>query len=362
MPFARQHKVGSTCWAFGWSIRQWHPVRARKLIARFCVLAAFATSLAACASGEHSIDYYDEQAADPLVRKVCEPAGNNFYYRRIPGPAVLHTVDAAPDRLADGWTVSTLQEEGFDPEAIDTLLQAVEKGDFPSIDSILIARNGKLVLEAYFNGFNRENKHRIYSATKSFTSALVGIAIDKGLITDINQPVSSYFPDYWSKIKNGGALKNNLTLAHLLTMTAGVDWGAVRKVSDERMDVVKYSSDWIKTTLDLPIARAPGTQFDYDSSNTFLIGQIIARAAGESLFAFSKKHLFDPLGVTQFCFLVNLNGQATTQNGLILHPRDMLKFGQIFLDGGVWNGRRIISEQWVADSTRRHLRGQPETS
>ncbi len=138
-------------------------------------------------------------------------------------------------------------------------------------------------------------------------------------------------------------------------MTAGVDWGAVRKVSDERMDVVKYSSDWIKTTLDLPIARAPGTQFDYDSSNTFLIGQIIARAAGESLFAFSKKHLFDPLGVTQFCFLVNLNGQATTQNGLILHPRDMLKFGQIFLDGGVWNGRRIISEQWVADSTRRHL-------
>ena len=113
---------------------------------------------------------------------------------------MLHAVHAAPDKLADGWTVSTLQEEGFHPEVIDELLQAVEKGDFRSIDSLLIARNGKLVLEAYFNGFNRENKHRIYSATKSFASALVGIDIDKGLITDINQPVSSYFPDYWSKI------------------------------------------------------------------------------------------------------------------------------------------------------------------
>ena len=144
MPFARQHKFRSTCRAFGWSTLQWHPVRAGKLIARFYVLAALATSLAACSSSEHSRDYYDEQAIDPFVKKVCEPAGNNFYYRRLPGPAVLHAVGVAPDKLADGWTVSTLQEEGFDPEVIDKLLQAVEKGDFPNLDSILIARNGKL--------------------------------------------------------------------------------------------------------------------------------------------------------------------------------------------------------------------------
>lgn len=254
---------------------------------------------------------------------------------------MLHAVGVAPDKLADGWTVSTLQEEGFDPEVIDKLLQAVEKGDFPNLDSILIARNGKLVLEAYFNGFNRENKHRIYPATKSFASALVGIAIDKGLITDINQPVSSYFPDYWSKIENSGALKNNLTLAHLLTMTAGVDLSPVWKDDDRRMNAVKYSSDWVKSKLDFPIARLPGTQFDYDSSNTFLIGQIIARAAEEPLFAFSKKHLFGPLGITHFCFLENLKGQVVPNNGLILRPRDM--FSSPARHVGVWQaffGRR----------------------
>jgi len=346
---------GSACMGFGWSPCQLHPVSASKLFVHIFVLAAIAVGLAACNSSKRSVDYYDKQATDPYVIKVCEPDENNFYYSRIPGPAVLHAVGVAPDKLADGWTVSTLEKEGIDPEVIDELLQAAENGEFPNVDSILIARNGKLVLEAYFNGFDREKKHRIYSATKSFASALVGIAIDKGLITDINQPVSSYFPDYWPEIENGGALKNSLTLAHLLTMTAGVDLKPVWKNDDQRNNVIKYSSDWVKTKLDFPITRQPGTQFDYDSSNTFLIGQIVARVAEEPLLAFSKKHLFDPLGISHYCNLENLNGQAIPNNGLILRSRDMLKFGQLYLDDGVWNGRRIISEQWVADSTRRHI-------
>ena len=349
----RVARKGSACMEFGWPPGRPHRISACKLFVHIFVLAAIAVGLAACSSSEHPVDYYDKQAVDPYVKTVCEPAGNTFYYSRIPRPAVLHSVDVAPDKLTDGWAVSTLDKQGIDPEAIDKLLQAAVKGEFPNVDSILIARNGKLVLEAFFNGFDREKKHRIYSATKSFASALVGIAIDKGLITDINQPVSSYFPDYWPEIENGGALKNSLTLAHLLTMTAGVDLKPVWKIDEQRNNAVKYSSDWVKTKLDFPIARQPGTQFDYDSTNTFLIGQIVARAAGEPLFSFAKKHLFDPLDISHYCYLENLDGQAIPNNGLILRSRDMLKFGQLYLDGGIWNGQRIISKQWVTDSTRR---------
>jgi CubicO group peptidase (beta-lactamase class C family) len=324
-------------------------------VARLVFLAAVATGLAACSSSEPSLDDYEEQSKDPYVTEVCQPAGNNFSYNRPPGPAVLHAVGDAPDQLTDGWAVSTHTAEGINPEVIDDMLLAIGKGDFPSLDSILIARNGKLVLEAYFNGFNRESKHRIYSATKSFASAMVGIAMDKGLITDINQPVSSYFPDYWAKIKNASAFKNELTLLHLLTMTAGVDLDLDRYDVHQRMDIVKYSSDWIKTKLDLPITHPPGSRFDYDSANSFLIGQIVARAAKEPFMTFTRKHLFDPLDISDYCYLENLAGQVPTNNGLILRPRDMLKFGQLYQDRGVWRGQRIISEKWVAQSTSKHL-------
>ena len=292
------------------------------------------------------------------IGQFCEPPGT-----KREGPqgeaSVLHPLDAPPEKLEDGWPVSTLAAEGFDPKPIGEMLRAVEAGEYTKLDSILIARNGKLVLEAYFNGYDRETKHDTRSAFKSFTSALVGIAIDKGLIEGIEQPMSAFFPDYWPDLRNDPEKKSRITLAHLLTMTPGFEAEENFGVGPFQEDEMNRSDDWYRFTLDLPMAWKPGTQYAYNTPTTVLLGGVIAHAAGEPVPAFAKTHLFAPLGITDYCWTLTPKGRAMTGGNFFIRPRDMLKFGQLFLDGGVWHGQRLVSESWVRESTRRHLEAAP---
>lgn len=271
------------------------------------------------------------------------------------GPSFLHSVEVQPTRLDDGWPVSTLQAEGFNHQTIGEMLRAIDAGEYTKLDSILIARNGKLVLEAYFNGFTRDSKHDMQSVTKSFTSALVGIAVDKSMIANVDAPISSYFRDYWPGITNDVDKKRRITLANLLTMSTGFDaeesWG----IGPKRVRAMRQSPDWIKYVLDLPMASEPGARFSYNSATTFLIGRVVARASGEPLPVFSRKHLFEPLDITDCCWSLTPHRRALTNSAFFMRPRDMLKFGQLYLDGGVWRGRRVISQRWIAESTRARL-------
>ena len=272
-----------------------------------------------------------------------------------PGPAVLHPVDSAPERLDDGWPVSTLETEGIRSGLIDQALSAIRDGDFPKLDGLLIAHGGKLVLEAYFNGFHREAKHDTRSAFKSVTSALLGIAVDKGLIADVEEPLSAYFQDYWPAIDHDLDRKGRITLAHMLTMTPGFDaeenWGR----GPDREMAMWRSADWIGYSLGLPMAYEPGRQFSYNSSTTFLLGQVVERAAGMPLQDFARSNLFEPLGILDYCWTLSTKGRAVAQGSFFMRPRDMLKLGQLFLDRGLWHGRRLISEDWVEVSTRHQV-------
>ena len=276
--------------------------------------------------------------------QVCEPPG----LRMDPvdaGPAILHSVDVAPARLDDGWPVSTLRAEGFDPLPVGEMIRAVAAGEFTEVDSILVARNGKLVLEAYFNGYDRDTPHETMSAFKSFTSTLVGIAIDQGLIADVNQPISGFFPGRWPDIKADAEQKSGITLAHLLTMRSGF----------RQEPGLDESEDWYAFALGLPMDSAPGTRFAHNDANSILIGGIIAQAAGEPVPTFARRTLFEPLGMTNYCWTLTPAGQAMTDGNFYIRPRDMLKLGQLYSNRGVWNGRRIVSEHWVTDSTRARI-------
>ena len=235
------------------------------------------------------------------------------------------------------------------------MLRAVEAGDFTKVDSILIARNGKLVLEAYFNGFDHDTKHDTRSSFKSITSILVGIAVDKGMIASLDQPVSDFFPDYWQGLRNDPGKKNGITLAHLLTMTPGFDaeegWG----VGPFREDDMSASDDWYRFALDMPMAQEPGLQFSYNTPSTVLLGGVIRHAAKRPVPAFAKTHLFEPLGITDYCWTLTAKGRAMTGGNFFIRPRDMLKLGQLMLDRGVWGAQRIVSESWVDESTRHHF-------
>ena len=301
-----------------------------------------------------SSEEVERRTAVREVYLLCEPGGSALAPPHARS-AEVHDLNLAPEGLADDVPVSTLQEEGIDPGPIRDMLLTILSGHYTKLDSVLIARNGNLVLEAYFNGFDRETKHDMRSAFKSVTSILAGIAIDKGLIADPNQSISGFFPDYWPRIEDGVAWKDRITLRHLLTMTPGFDAEETAGIGPNREEEMFQSEDWVAFSLNLPMAREPGTRFSYNSSSTFLIGEIVARVAGEPLPTFAKTNLFLPLGITDYCWTMTARGQAVAQGNFYIQPRDMVKIGQLFLDRGIWQGRRIISVDWIEESTRAHV-------
>ena len=281
--------------------------------------------------------------------RVCRPSDGGGKVAATAGE-LRHALSAPPAALDDGWPVSTLAAEGLRQARIAAMLDAIDTWRFKKVDSVLIARRGKLVLEAYFNGFDRETRHDTRSAFKSVASTLVGIAIDRGLIAGVDRPVVSLFPGHPS-IAGWSARKRRMTLAHLLTMTAGFDAEENFGIGPWREIDMWRSEDWIAFALEMPMAKTPGIAFSYNTPTAVLLGGAIARAAGETVPEFAARELFAPLGITRYCWTLSPRGQAMTGGNFYMRPRDMAKIGQVFLDGGTWNGRRIVSEDWVAAAT-----------
>ena len=216
------------------------------------------------------------------------------------------------------------------------------------IDSATIIRNGRLVLDAYFPPFDCDLKHIIHSVTKSVTSSL--IAIDRGDIKGVSQSVLDFFPD--RVIANAYPRKRAITLEHLLTMTAGFEYQDSYRHRWRDLFRMRRSADWIQHVLDLPMREAPGQSFDYCNGVSFLLSAIIESDSGMSAFEYAKRHLLAPLGITDVTWPADPQGVTVGYGEMWLKPRDMAKFGQLYLDNGRWDGRQVVSPAWVAKSTR----------
>lgn len=261
----------------------------------------------------------------------------------------------------DGWAVSSPAAEGLDPEKLDVMVAAIEAGEFTGVDSVIIARHGRLVFDAYFNGFTAETLHDTRSSFKSVTAILIGIALDRGLITGVDQAVLPLFPHY-DEIDNWSEDKNAITVEHLLTMTPGFDAEENFGVGPWREDDMWPARDWIKFTLDLPMAYTPGRQFAYNTPTSVLLGGVLRQASGEDVPIFAHRELFAPLCIDDYRWSFSKSGQPMTGGSFFIRPRDLAKFGQLYLDGGVWHGRRIVSQDWVARSTQRRFAALPPGS
>lgn len=272
---------------------------------------------------------------------------------RMTGPG------SPPDALEDGWSVSSLDAEGLAPEFLESLEARIENGDYAAPDSLLIARNGKLVYERYWNGFERNEPHDLRSATKSLTSLLVGIAIDQGLLPGQDTPVLPRLSAY-APLANPDARKEQLTVRHLLEMRTGLacdDWRPDSPGNEERM---YRSRDWVRFVLDLPVAESPDTSSRYCTGGVVVLGALVQDAAALSFPEFSRRHLFAPLGITELAWDAAAGTGARTDTGghLRLRPRDFAKVGQLVLDEGTWKGQPVVSKEWVRVSTEgRHPLG-----
>jgi len=268
---------------------------------------------------------------------------------------------AGQEKTKDGWESAPPVGENLDPMVIGAMLDRVRSGAYRNVHSIVIARHGKLVVEEYFprtEGDRREQALRraspveSTSATKSVTSILIGIAIDRGLIRGVDEKLSTFFPEYADIFADPAKAK--LTLKDLLTMTAGLAWDEwTRPYTDPRNDHIAMvrSDDPIRYVIERPVVSPPGATFTYNSGLSIVLGQVIFKVSGLRADKFAERHLFEPLGITDFYWVKYPDDIVQTGGGLYLRPRDMAKLGQLFLDGGRRNGKQIVSEPWVKEST-----------
>lgn len=267
-----------------------------------------------------------------------------------------------PVSLNDGWAIAAPDDVGMDGTRLCGIADRL-KLRASSIHAVVIARHGKLVFEQYFAGydqpwgkpegrldFDATTKHDMRSASKSVVSLLVGIAIDRKRIADVNEPVLKFFGDYQA-LKTSGW--DAITLRHLLTMSSGFRWDEARAWNDPDNDEPHLGSepDPLHYVLSKPIAAAPDQLWVYSGAGTELLGNIIERVSGKPLEAFARDALFAPLGISDFEWKAYpRNGKISAAAGLRLRPRDAAKIGQLMLDHGAWAGQQIVSADWIAQS------------
>jgi CubicO group peptidase (beta-lactamase class C family) len=245
----------------------------------------------------------------------------------------------------------------LDEERLAELVNLIEAGGFGNMHSLIIIHNDSLILEEYFMGWTRHMRHSCFSATKSLTSALIGIVIDQGKLNGVDEKLLSFFPEY-DDVANLDARKESITLKNVLTMSAGFtwdEWSTPYGSSENDSDKMRQSSDWIKYVLDLPISDNPGTKFVYNTGCTLLLSGIIANKTGQSAEEFAKENLLNALGITNWEWLTGPNEITNTGWGLFLHPVNMAMFGYLYLKNGLLNGEQVVSEDWVNESTSNHI-------
>ena len=280
----------------------------------------------------------------------------SFFYARGKNPAPYQYIP--PPAEDDGWPTGTLSEAGISEAPIKSLIETVidppaKSVHDPSIHGILIARHGKLVFEDYFHGFHREKPHDTRSASKTLTATLVGSLIDHAA------PLTTFTPVY--KAIYGSQLpadldprKEKMTVEHLLTMTSGYycdDRDPAAPGNEDTMQDQTKDPDWYHYTLNVPMNANPGEQPVYCSADPNLIGDVLTHVTGKPLMELFQERIAEPLQVRHYYLNLSPTGDPYMGGGIYWLPRDFMKLGQVMLNGGTWNGERIVSPEWARRST-----------
>lgn len=283
------------------------------------------------------------------------------------------------------WSVATPASQSMNADSLKAFDDAIAEGRYGYVDGMIIIRHGKRVYQKsyrhdydkiygesaqktsalnphdpggqynYFNPwwhpfYRRGELHTLQSVTKTITSIIIGVATTRKEFPDLSVSVLSFFDT--AQVKYIDDRKRRMTLRHLLSMTAGIDWEENIPYSDPRNDctTMEASFDWVQYVIDKPMALEPGQSFKYNSGASQLLSHIFRKATGRDIEEYAAEHLFAPLGIQQYFWKRTPKGLADTEGGLYLAPADLAKIWYLFLRDGNWNGKQIVSAEWVRSS------------
>ncbi|NAS14033.1 serine hydrolase domain-containing protein [Poritiphilus flavus] len=260
-----------------------------------------------------------------------------------------------PVQLDDGWTSANIAEHGIDESELLRLLDSIRSKTLVNTHSVLIAKDNKLVFENYFEGFNAHIPHDLRSASKSISSAMIGIAMEDKYLQSVDERLYDFIPREYQYTKD--SVKSRIRLRDLLTMSSGLDVNNLAQ--EDYYQNPANPKSWLQTVLEAPMVKEPGTYADYGSANPFLLGICLKERLNKPMEMYMDEKLFAPLGISNY---INQTDDSEIHpyfgGGMLLTPRDLLKFGQLYLDKGKWHGKQVISEDWVTESFDKHVQLQ----
>lgn len=333
-----------------------------------------------------SILYWNEFTAelkgtDTLLVKYHDESGNIIPFTLLKlysedDTQIMHELIASKNQdysysipiwCEDDWETGNLESAAIDSTLIYDMINNVKSGKFNDIHSLVIVKDGKIVMDEYFaakgkfsgkevNHIFRNRPHHLASVTKSVTSILMGIALREGYISSIENPVSQYFPEY-NRLFVGG--KEDIQIKHLLTMSAGLEWNQFNYgFEDSRNDAgnMYRCNNVLQYYFGKPLLHQPGLRLNYCNAAATVCGALIENASGYDIEEFSNKYLFEPLNITPYYWGKYPEKTYDTDGSLALKARDMAKIGQLVLNNGIWHEKEIVTAKWITESTKRHLK------
>jgi CubicO group peptidase (beta-lactamase class C family) len=284
----------------------------------------------------------------------------------MPAKTVLALVAASASFAAD-WSRVAPDEAGLSPTRLEAMEKAIRAGEFQRVTSVAIARDGKLVYDAYFDDGGREALRNTRSCTKTVTSILAGLAF-----RDVQAPVFALFPEK-HPVQNTDPRKERITVEDLLTMSSLLECDDMNQFSrgnEERMYLIE---DWVQFAMDLPVRGFPawatkpqdspyGRSFSYCTAGVLMLGASIEKTTKTPLADFARKNLFEPVGIDKLKWQYSPLGVAQGGGGLEFRTIDLLRLGQLYLNGGRWEGKQVVPEAWVKASTTPHAQVDDDTA
>ncbi|MEO1653874.1 MAG: serine hydrolase, partial [Bacteroidota bacterium] len=253
--------------------------------------------------------------------------------------------------VKDGWKISNAQEAGLDQNILSQMEKSIRDGTFTNTHSVLIAKEGKIAYETYFDGYQADIPHDQRSASKSFASAMIGIGLEDGLIESVEQKLYDFIPQEYQSSKD--AQKSKIRIQDLLTMSSGFE---VSRNSGASEGNYQNTDNWLKSVLEASMKDAPGTHANYSSASPFLLGICLDERLDQPMELYMDEKLLAPLGIHNYIIQSDeTRSRPYFGGGMYLTSRDMLKFGQLYLNKGQWQGKQILSEDWVQASHKKHF-------